>query len=253
MITVVIPTTTSGFAHLAKLLPGLSKEKLEIVIVDNNSMDGTSTLMANYQCTVVFNKIKKNFSQSCNQGARLSRNPYILFLNNDTTVTPGFADRMVHLMEREKAGMVGCKIWLMDMKRLQHAGVAFNKNGFPYELGLPIPDMSPGVSPSDPRATTSREVDAVTAVCMMVRREDFESVGGFDEEYINGWEDNDLCLKFKESGKKIWYCAESEVYHRLHGSKNVGRFDKEIQNRNRYESRWVSNSKVFSLVSCSTS
>lgn len=248
MVTVVIPTTTSGFGHLAKLMPSLSPEKLHTVIVDNDSLDGTAQYLANFDCTVVHNKTKRSFAYSCNQGAKLSDNKYLLFLNNDTRVLPNFALEMVSVAEERNAAVVGCPIFLMEGGGVQHAGIYLTDEGFPYELGRPIPDKAPGIKNDDYRVRQTREVPAVTAVAVLVNREKFWKVGGFDENYLTGWEDVDLCFKLREAGESIWYAGNATVYHKLHGSRNVGRFTYEEQNRDRFCKRWVENGKTKELT-----
>lgn len=251
-VSVMIPTTVGGFTYLAKLLPILAQEPdSEMIIIDNCSRDGTLNYLTNYNCTVVVNKQNLGFSKGNNQGGRIAQGEYILCLNNDTMIKPGLIEEMVKTFELDpKIGIVGCLIYLMDTsaKKVQHAGVMFTDEYLPYELGLEIASVAPGILPSDTRVTSVREVPSVTAACMMVKKEVWDKVGGFDEAYINGWEDQDFCLKARELGYKIWYTGKTFIHHRHFGSKSVGRFTHESENRNLFDRTWVASGRAKKVL-----
>lgn len=252
MISVIIPTVTGGFEHLAKLLPDLSAEIQnlhgEIIVIDNNSMDGTANFLSNFACTVIHNKERRSFSKSMNQGTKIAQFPHILYLNNDVRIVRGFAKKMLNTFSKDpNCGIVGCKIWRERDKKLQHAGVYFTDIGAPYELGLPIDGFSTGLNGNDPRSFSIREVPSVTACCMLVKREVWDR-NNFDEEYINGWEDTDFVLKARESGYTVWYNGQAEIYHVHMGSRSVGRLAFESQNRARYDSVWINTRRVHEAL-----
>lgn len=241
---------TGGFSHLTKLLPLLSVEPdIEIIIIDNNSRDGTINYLANHSCTVRINKDKKSFSASNNQGRDLARGEYLLFLNNDTVITPGFTKVMQEtFLLDEKIGIVGCLLYNMESpKKIQHIGVCFNEEYVPYELGQ-TSQVSPSISFGDPRVKAVRPVPSVTAACMMVKRDVFDAIGGFDEEYLNGWEDTDFVLRARELGYKVWYNGNAVVYHKHFGSTNAGRMAHEQENRQRYDDIWVHTGRAKTVL-----
>jgi len=238
----MIPTTIGGLMHLAILMPLLSEEKdCEIIIIDNASRDGTCNYLSQYECTIKVNKNNLGFSKAHNQAAKIAKGEYLLLLNNDTRITPGFISEMINTFECDpKIGIVGCLIYTMDNpKKVQHAGICFTQDYVPYELGLEIPSISPGIPVNDDRVRSVRPVPAVTAACMMVKREVWDAVGGLDEEYINGWEDTDFVLKARELGYKVWYTGNTHIFHKHFGSVNAGRFKHEQANRARYDDIWV--------------
>lgn len=251
MVSVIIPTVTGGLNHLVRLMPLLALEQdVEVIVIDNWSRDGTSNYLAGYEVLLKINKEKRNFSQSNNQGAKYGQGDYFLFLNNDTAPDVGFTRKMVETFDCDLSiGVVGCCLITMDPpKRVQHAGVCFTTGYVPYELGLPQTDIGVGLAFNDPRVRSTREVPSVTAACMMVKKDVFFEVGGFDEEYINGWEDTDLVLKIREKGYKVWYNGEATVYHKHFGSRNAGRFNFEQQNRARYDRIWVDTNRAKSVL-----
>jgi len=247
-ISVIIPTMTGGLSHLAGLMPTLAPENLDVVIVDNGSRDGTTNFLSQYECTLRINKTNLGFSRANNQGAKLAQGEYLLFLNNDTQVIHGFAEEMRRTFELDpRIGIVGCLIYTMNLPRkVQHAGICFTQDYVPYELGLPIPSVAPGILNNDPRVSMVHEVPAVTAACMMVKKSVFEELGGFDEAYINGWEDTDLVLKARERGYKVWYTGKTYITHKHFGS--MGRMKYEGQNRNRYDEIWVNSGRAKKIL-----
>jgi len=251
MVSVIIPTTTGGLNHLVKLLPSLAQVNTpkELIVIDNDSRDGTVNYLSNHECVLKINKIKKNFSESNNQGAKLAQGDYLLLLNNDTFVTSTFLDRMLSTFEKdEKVGVVGCLLWKMGAGKLvQHAGVFFNNEYVPYELGMCNPSI-PKISVQDERIKKVCEVPSVTAACMLIKREVWDSVGGMDEAYQTGWEDTDFTLKAREKGYKVWYNGQAEVYHSHFGSSASGRFKYEAQNRKRYDTLWVHNGRAKEIL-----
>lgn len=251
MVSVIIPTTTGGLNHLAGLMPQLSLEpNIEIAIIDNASKDGTMNYLSQYDCLVKCNKSGWSFSKSNNYGASVTKGDHLLFLNNDTQIQPGFSKIMMDTFNNDqKIGAVGCLIYTMDLPRkVQHAGVVFTPDYLPYELGLEIPSIAPGIPKGDPRVMSVREVPSVTAACIMVKREVFNKVNGFDEGYINGWEDTDLCLRIREAGYKIWYTGQTFITHKHFGSKLAGRFKFENENKARYDQTWVTSGRAKDII-----
>ena len=224
-----IELTQQCLTHLAKVT---DKPSYEVIVVDNGSTDGTkeflSTLGGDIQ--VINNSGNFGFAKGCNQGARAAKGKHFVFLNNDTVPKPGWLSSLVEEAEsHENIGVVGSKLLYAD-DTIQHAGVAISKTFLtPYHLFR-------GVSESLPVVNTRKELQAVTAASMLVRKETFEKVGGFDEGYMNGFEDVDLCLKIRQIGKKIVYQPRSCLYHLE--SQTQGRKDHDVENTKRFLARW---------------
>jgi GT2 family glycosyltransferase len=249
-VSVIVPTMTNGLSHLARLMPLLSQEKdCEIIVIDNNSKDGTTNYLSNYRCTIIVNQENVGFSKANNQAATIAQGEYLLLLNNDTTITPGFLAEMVKTFSLDASiGIVGCAIYTMDLpKKIIHAGVYFTPEFIPYELGLPVPGFSAGITNNDDRVSSVREVPSVTGACMMVRKSVWDEIGGLDEGYKNGWEDNDFVLKVREKGYTVWYTGKAQITHKKFGSHT--RFAFEAQNRSRYDSIWVTSGKAKEILS----
>jgi GT2 family glycosyltransferase len=205
----------------------------EVIVIDNASSDDTPRALSRRE-GIRYRRNGENlgFAKASNQGAAMATGRFLLFLNNDTEPHPGWAAEMVAEMERDPAvAIVGSKLLYPD-GTIQHAGV-----GFAYAMWQPIMPMH--VSSRQPAAsvTQRRELNAVTAACMLVRPEVFLAAGGFDEGYVNGYEDVDFCLEVRARGGKIVFTPASVVTH--HESVTEGRFDASAANTERLMARWI--------------
>jgi GT2 family glycosyltransferase len=240
-ISVVIPTTGEGGKYLELLLPILAGEKeCEVTVVDNASTDNTLEICKLAGVSVVRLDQNYGFARACNEGAKATNLPYILFLNNDTEPVPGFSDEMLKVMEEDEInGIIGAKMLFKLNGKVQHAGISFYEDGWAYELGR-------NFTPEHPFVNQRRELNAVTAACMLIRRSLFEALGGFDIAYTNGWEDVDLCLQARELGIRILYCPTAIVYHHHFGT--PGRLSTERENRKRFAKIWIETERIFSII-----
>jgi GT2 family glycosyltransferase len=150
-----------------------------------------------------------SFSSNNNEASKEGSSEYILFMNDDIEpINNSWLFSMVNILDNDpKIGAVGAML-LYPNKLIQHVGVMFDErtNGLPYHIFYQKPPTE--------FVTKNRYYQAVTAACMLVRRADFEMLGGFNEEYFYGYEDTDLCLKITHTlGKKIVYCAGAQLIH----------------------------------------
>lgn len=213
------------------------KHEFEVIVVDNGSTDGSGDCLAKLgsKVTVIANKKNLGFAKACNQGAKVAKGEYLLFLNNDTVVTNRWLDILVEELDSNKAvGIVGPKLLYTD-GTVQHAGVVFDKNRWPHHIYRKEGGAALYVN-------KKREFQCLTAACLLIRKDIFNDVGGFDESYINGLEDADLCFKIRELGFGILYCPESTVYH--HESITEGRAEHDNHNYELLISRWSHKIKV---------
>jgi len=203
----------------------------EIIVVNNASSDGTAEYLRNLgdKAVAINNEQNRGFAKACNQGAEKAKGEYLLFLNNDTIVTQNWMDVLVsELDENEGVAIAGSKLIFPD-GTIQHAGVVFADDKTPYHIYKHD-------SPEKFYTKKKRKFKAVTAACMIIRRNIFFEVGGFDEAYVNGYEDIDLCLKVDKAGKSIMYCPESVIYH--YESISDGRLNKHSENMKLFLDRW---------------
>lgn len=221
---------------LAALAANTPYELYEVIIVDNASSDGTREFLRTLEgdVKVISNPANLGFAKACNQGAREAAGEYLLFLNNDTVPQPGWLEALLAVAERDRRiGVVGAKLLFPD-GTIQHAGVAIRVDS-PYPLS---PVHLYYQSAADTlQANLEQEMDAVTGACMLIRGEVFRTVGGFDEGYLNGYEDVDLCLRVREKGYRVLYTPKSVLYH--DESASPGRHDRERENLARLHKAWL--------------
>jgi GT2 family glycosyltransferase/radical SAM superfamily enzyme YgiQ (UPF0313 family)/tetratricopeptide (TPR) repeat protein len=217
---------------LTKLAEATTGIDYEVIVVDNHSTDGTGEVLrlVGGDLRVISNPENLGFAKACNQGARIARGKYLVFLNNDTIPLKGWLNALINEAEAHpEAGIVGSKLLYAD-GTIQHAGVLFMRNGLgPYHRYRQAPADLPAVN-------RRCELQAVTGACLLIRRDLFEEVGGFDEGFLNSFEDVDLCLKVREKGRLVVYQPGSVLYHLE--SQTPGRKRHDDANAERLRERW---------------
>jgi GT2 family glycosyltransferase len=184
--------------------------EMAVVVVDDASDDGTVERLSDHDpsLSIVAHEENKGFATSCNDGAAAAGDvDFLVFLNNDTVPLPGWLDALVDEASVDpEVAAVGSKLLYPD-GTVQHAGVLIGQDRWPRHLYAGFPGDHPAVD-------RSRPVAAATAACLLVRRRSFEALGGFDTEYVNGYEDVDFCLRLAaDRSERVRYCAKSVLYH----------------------------------------
>ena len=208
----------------ATLPPGLD---CEIILVDDASTDGTRAWLKNLPppCRPLLNERNLGFAATCNRGAATATGELLFFLNNDLVLLPRWLEPMrAALGHFPDAGLVGNVQRNAATGALDHAGIFFDHKGKPAH------EVSPA------RFARWREVDALTGACFALRREVWEKLGGFDEGFVNGGEDIDLCLRARRAGLRNFVALRSVVRH--HISASAGRKLRDEQNTFRLVRRW---------------
>lgn len=223
LVSVVIPT--AGRSHdigsysfdlvrncVRSLIDSESYDNLEIVVVHNDDLDPRTQawLEARPQVRLVSYTFERfNFCEKLNLGVASARGQYILLMNDDMEViTPRFIHDLVGLAERPGIGAVGATLLFPD-GRLQHAGMIMTSGGPSHML------IGEHASVGRPHGYLhlTRDVFGVTGACMMVRRDIFDAVGGFDEEFGPIYNDTDFCMKITARGLRIVIDPGSKLYH----------------------------------------
>lgn len=213
-ISVVIPAhdhidATVACLHSVQSNSPLSE--LEVIVVDDASTDETASLLGSVAgLTVVRLKANLGFLGATSAGIAASSGEYLVLLNNDTIVQPGWLDALVEVAdEDDRVGAVGSKL-VFPNGLLQEAGSLVWSDGSAWNLGY-------GKAPDTPVYNVRRAVDYCSAASLLVRRSAYDSVGGFDRRYAPAYyEDTDLCFNLREHGYSVIFQPESVVMH--HGS-----------------------------------
>ena len=151
-----------------------------------------------------------NYSALNNFGEQYATGEYLLLLNNDTEViSPDFIEEMMSYLQRPDAGVVGAKLYFAD-HLVQHAGILVGVRG---ALAHANQDFSAKREGYLARAVRPGNFSAVTGACQMVRRDVFEQVGGYNEEFAVGFNDADFCLRVWEAGYRTIFTPYAELYH----------------------------------------
>ena len=180
----------------------------EVIIGDDASNDETKEIKAYIENVVsVRSETNLGFLQNCNNAAKYAKGKYILFLNNDTEVKPGWLSSLVDLIEKDhKIGMTGSKLVYPD-GRLQEAGGIIWNDASGWNFGHKQ-------SPDAPEFNYVKEVDYISGASILIRKKLWEEIGGFDPIYCPAYyEDTDLAFEVRKRGYKVVYQPLSEVVH----------------------------------------
>lgn len=211
LVSILVPvynhwlTTRNCLAALRDNTQGIA---YEVLIADDASQDETRNIAALAEgVRHVRSEENRGFLGNCNHAAKYARGEYLVLLNNDTVVQPGWLPPLIALLEeRSDVGLVGPMLLYPD-GRLQEAGGIVWKDGSGWNYGRLC-------GPLDPEYNYVKEVDYISGACVLARRTLWEAVGGFDRRFAPAYyEDTDLAFAIRASGYKVMYQPLSRVVH----------------------------------------
>ena len=215
----------------------------EIVVVDNASTDGSQTFLLRLYRKIRFisfigNKKNLGFAKANNQGARKAKGKFILFLNSDTEIYDNVLGEMCEWMDQKQKVAVSTCALVNKNGTLQGSGGYFPTlpRVFSWMFFIEdIPYLDKLIKPFHPVHMKSffykglsqfkkmRSQDWITGAFFLVKRDVFEEVGGFDEDYFMYTEEVDLCFRIKKLGFEVWYLPQWEIVH-LGGASSTNEF-----------------------------
>ncbi|EOH92739.1 glycosyl transferase, group 2 family protein [Enterococcus haemoperoxidus ATCC BAA-382] len=220
LVSIIIPTK-NGYKDVKRCVSSIIEKttykNYEIIIADNGSTDekmkelyDSFKQQLGVRFRIIVIDIPFNFSKINNIAAKEAKGNYLLFLNNDTEViNADWLKLMVSFAQQERIGCVGAKL-LYPNNTIQHAGVILGLGGIAGHghYGYPHGDLG-----YFGKLALNVDYLAVTAACLLMKKQDFEAVSGFDEDFTVAFNDVDLCLKVKELGRDNVWLHEAELYH----------------------------------------
>jgi GT2 family glycosyltransferase len=207
----------NGLDHLTNLLPTVEQldypaERLQVIVTDNSSRDGSMDFVRSRhpRCEVVALDANYGFAEGNNRGAAQATGEWLGFLNNDLRLPPSWLRDMMSLLDRQPdATAIASKIVNWDGTRIDYVGSRINFQGHGVQL-----DEGERSSEWD----YERRILAPCGGAMLVRRDAFERLQGWDPDFFAFFEDVDLGWRLNLLGYDCWYNPGAEVYHRLHGT-----------------------------------
>ena len=177
---------------------------------------------ADVEIIVEHDALRAGFAETCNAAAARTTADRLVFLNDDTIVLPGWSESLLGAVV---PGVIAGAHLMYPDGTTQHGGVRLRRD--PEGRLEAYNVRSPG---------RSGEVPAVTGACLAITRQDWDQLEGFDEAFVNGYEDVDLCLRMWQAGGTVRYVAEAQVIHLE--SQTPGRFAHAPQNIALLQDRW---------------
>ena len=219
-VSIVIPTKDQAQildTCLKSIFEKSSWKNYEVLVIDNNSSEKEFFDLMKLWSEKEPNRFKSirteepfNFSFLMNLGAKNTDGDYLVLLNNDTEViSEDWIEAMLEHAQRPEIGVVGAKL-LYPNNTIQHAGVIIGLGGAAGHVLVGEHRDGPG---HFNYVNLLNNYCAVTAACVMVRREVFEEVEGFNENFAVEYNDVDFCLKVWDIGYKNLYIPHCELYH----------------------------------------
>lgn len=241
LVSIIIPNKDAK-EDLEKCIQSIleksSYTNYEILIVENNSTGEEifsyyKELSENSRIRLLRWKREFNYSAINNYGAKKAKGDYLLFLNNDTEViSPDWIEEMLGFCQRPDTGIVGARLYFGN-NTVQHAGTVIGIGGIAGHMFTDMPRERSGYMH---KAAIIQDLSAVTAACMMVKRQVFDEVQGFEEQLSVAFNDVDFCLRVREKQYLVVYDPYVELYHyesKSRGAEDskekVRRFQSEIE------------------------
>lgn len=241
LVSIIIPVYNQfnyTYECVKSIIEHTQDVKYEIIIGDDVSTDETKNISRYIKgVKVVRNSENLRFLLNCNNAAKHAKGKYIFFLNNDTKVTEGWLYSLVELIESDNTiGMVGSKLIYPD-GRLQEAGGIIWKDASAWNYGN-------GQDPEQPEFNYVRDVDYISGAAIMLSKELWNKIGGFDEEFAPAYcEDSDLAFQVRQQGYRVVYQPASVVVH-FEGVSNgtdtsTGLKHYQIVNNEKLKTKWA--------------
>ena len=214
LVSIIIPFKDRPelLRNCLRSLSASTHRRFEVILVDNGSTQRrTRRLLDRYGARpgvqIVCDPSPFNFARLCNRGAHRATGDFLLLLNNDTEVLDrDWLEQLMTIAADPNVGAVGATLLYPD-RTIQHAGLFLRSDGVwvhPYRGD---------VEGANGELRVARSVPAVTAACLMIRRQLFQEVGGFDEQFPVMFNDVDLCARLRSRGLQVVITPHARLFH----------------------------------------
>jgi len=218
MNVAVVVLNYNGKDHLQNFLPGLISRSpdADVVVIDNASTDESIIFLKNLFPKIRVISLDNNhgFAKGYNEGLKLIDYKYYVIINSDVEVAENWLAPMVGILE-EDPEIVACQPKILDYNRKEYFEYAGAAGGYLDILGYPFcrGRLFNNIEKDTDQYWDSREIFWASGACLIISSNMFWELGGFDEDFFAHMEEIDLCWRIQNCGKKIYYCAESKVFH----------------------------------------
>lgn len=203
----------------------------EVILIDDASSDATGDWLNSLDYSFVkkiVNIDNLGYAKSNNIAAAQAKGEILALINNDLVFEPGWLEPMLEVLENPylNVGIVGNMQYKVVDHSLDHAGVQVTPTGKLEHIQV-----------LSPQSSAYSRVFAVTGACCLIRKSDFDALSGFDESYVNGGEDIDLCLALKQRGQSAYIATNSKIHHHVSLSRDRASIQNE-KNSRRLLAKW---------------
>ncbi|MGI0056438.1 MAG: glycosyltransferase family 2 protein [Nitrosarchaeum sp.] len=238
-VSIIIPTRDQK-EILKRCIIGVEKcsyKNFEIIVIDNDSKEkNTIDYLNSLKYRVIKYQEPFNFSKMNNLAVQHAIGDYLLFLNDDTLpLKEDWLENMLEICQQKEIGVVGAKLVLSD-NTIQHAGWVYLNTG----AGLhPFQRVNSDSKSFNGQINVIRNYSAVTGACLLIKKNIFDEIGGFDDDYDLYYGDSDLCFKVIEKGYRVTYTPYALLLHE--GSKSIKKHAKAFfstENHSHFVEKW---------------
>lgn len=215
----IIIVNYNGKQFLPKLIESIKaqifNDKLEIIIVDNHSSDDSSEFIKNNYSEIILieNTSNRGHSEACNQGAKVAKGNYLYFVDNDSYLEKNCIHELLETFNKKKdCGIVGGMVKDYGSNYIQEIGVNIDIFGYSISnIGSPL-----GIFVEDKNQFNEIfETFSVSSCGLLIPKDLFLKVGGFDQKYFMYKDDLDLCWRIQLIGYKIYVNPRAKIYHKM--------------------------------------
>lgn len=232
---IIISYNSEGFIGkcISSVMKNLPRDE-EIIVLDNCSTDQTVKELKRFlpKIKLIKSSVNLGFAKGNNKAAKDASGEYLFFLNPDTQIEKPIFDELIsYYKNTSDAGIVGPKLIMPDGKVQPSVKKMPTIWGAVKEYIFGIKNAYSQYVPEDDKPIA---VEVVYGAAMLIKRDLFEKLGGFDEKFFLYYEDADLCRRVRESGKKIYYYPQISLKHLVGGTKSENKYQENLQSSKRY-------------------